>query len=76
MWKLPSGDFIETILYNRLRNATHECLGHSYIIDTNDPAIEKLFHPSDWDAILTKVSKWPENDIKLLDSMKRFVKVR
>lgn len=75
MWALPSGAFVEQILYNRFRGASQGSLAHSFIIDIHDHTIQDLFDPGDWEAILEKVPAWPENDTLLAQSMKGFWKV-
>lgn len=75
MWALPSGTFVEAVLYDKLHDASHESLGHSFVIDVFDPNVERLFDPCDWEAILRKVPEWPENDRLLGESMKKFHQV-
>ncbi|KAI5846631.1 hypothetical protein DFP73DRAFT_395187 [Morchella snyderi] len=72
MWKLPSGSFVETVLYQKLKSADRECLAHSFVLDVKNKNVEKLFKPSDWSAILEKVPAWPAVDGEAAEFMKEF----
>lgn len=75
MWKLPSGVFVEQVLYDRFKKPGPELLAHSFVIDIHDSTVKKLFEPGDWEAIIKKVPAFPKNDPLLVKSMMRFLNV-
>lgn len=76
MWRLPSGAFVETILYEKIKTADRECLAHSFVLDVKNKKVEALFEPSDWRAILERVPEWPVVGGEAVEFMKGFMSVR
>lgn len=75
MWKLPSGSFVETVLYDNLSSSDHECLGHSFVVDIKNKKVQELFDPGDWNAILNKVPAWPAIDSAQVEFMMELMDV-
>lgn len=75
MWKLPSGKLVEEVLYEAFKNKHEQSLGHSFIIDINEPKVQRLFNSGDWQAILEKEPRWPESDESLVEMMSKFLAV-
>lgn len=76
MWKLPSGAFVETVIYEALKDADHESLAHSFVLDIKNSEVIGLFEPPDWESILEKVPAWPVIDTSVAELMKEFMDVR
>lgn len=74
-WLLPSGDFLEDILYQHFRDEQVELAAHSWVVDTRDPRVECCFEPEDWKAICDQIPSLPEPDKPLVESMRRFMGV-
>ncbi|PKY13044.1 hypothetical protein RhiirB3_424778 [Rhizophagus irregularis] len=68
-WKLPSGKFVEDILYEYTINLDHE----SFIIDTSDETIMNLFSEPDQQHIREcNIPSEPQVDDNLLDFLLRY----
>lgn len=74
-WQIPSGVFLEDVLYERFKNEQVELAVHSWIVDTCDPRVESCFSTDDWEAICDQVPPLPEADPLLVQSMRRFMSV-
>lgn len=74
-WEIPSGVFLEDVLYERFKNEQVELAVHSWIVDTCDPRVESCFSSDDWKAICDQVLPLPEADPLLVQSMRRFMSV-
>ena len=74
-WKLPSGDYVEDILYEHAKDLQHEDQLHSFIIDTSNNAIMDLFKDVDHDHIITyNTSPEPELSDELINYLMRYRK--
>ncbi|CAB4419588.1 unnamed protein product [Rhizophagus irregularis] len=72
-WKLPSGKFVEDILYEYTINLDHESYLHSFIIDTSDETIMNLFSEPDQQHIREcNIPSEPQVDDNLLDFLLRY----
>lgn len=74
-WQIPSGVFLEDVLYERFKNEPVELAVHSWIVDICDPRVESCFLSDDWKAICDQVPPLPEADPLLVQSMRRFMSV-
>lgn len=74
-WRIPSGVFLEDILYERFKDQQVELAVHSWVVDTCDSRVESCFDPDDWKAICDQVTPLPETDPLLVQSMRRFMNV-
>lgn len=75
-WRIPSGVFLEDILYERFKDQQVELAVHSWVVDTCDSRVESCFDPDDWRAICDQIPPLPETDPLLVQSMRRFMNVR
>ncbi|CAI2194859.1 4547_t:CDS:2, partial [Funneliformis geosporum] len=74
-WKLPSGDYVEDILYEHAKDLQYEDQLHSFIIDTSNDAIMDLFKDVDHDHIITyNTSPEPELSDELINYLMRYRK--
>lgn len=74
-WRIPSGVFLEDIIYERFKDQQVELAVHSWVVDTCDPRVESCFDPDDWKAICDQIPPLPETDPLLVQSMRRFMNV-
>ncbi|KAL0640404.1 hypothetical protein Q9L58_000371 [Maublancomyces gigas] len=74
-WRIPSGVFLEDILYERFKDQQVELAVHSWVVDTCDSRVESCFDPDDWKAICDQIPPLPETDPLLVQSMRRFMDV-
>lgn len=74
-WRIPSGEFLEDILYECFKDEQVELAVHSWIVDTCDPRVESCFSEDDWKAICDEIPPLPETDPLLVQSMRRFMSV-
>ncbi|CAG8709332.1 26634_t:CDS:10 [Dentiscutata erythropus] len=66
-WKLPSGRFVEDVLYDWAVTHCSETLAHSFILDTDCQEVMDLFSPEEKETILnTNKKSFPavQDDIK------------
>ncbi|CAB4439970.1 unnamed protein product [Rhizophagus irregularis] len=74
-WKLPSGDYVEDILYEHAKDLQYEDQLHSFIIDTSNNAIMDLFKDVDHDYIIIyNASPEPELSDELINYLMRYRK--
>lgn len=72
-WKLPSGKFVEDVLYKYTQNLEYESYLHSFIIDTSDKIVMNLFSDLDKNHINTyNIPPEPQVDDNLLDFLLRY----
>lgn len=74
-WRIPSGEFLEDILYECFKDEQVESAVHSWIVDTCDPRVESCFSSDDWKAICDEIPPLAESDPLLVQSMRRFMSV-
>lgn len=74
-WQIPSGAFLEDILYENFKDHHVELAVHSWVVDTSDPQVELCFGTGDWKAICDQIPPLPETDPLLVQSMRRFMNV-
>ncbi|CAG8451269.1 15324_t:CDS:10 [Cetraspora pellucida] len=66
-WKLPSGRFVEDVLYDWAVTHRSETLAHSFILDTDCQEVMDLFSPEEKETILNTNKKFfpaVQDDIK------------
>ncbi|CAG8711137.1 10415_t:CDS:2, partial [Funneliformis mosseae] len=66
-WKLPSGRYVEDVLYDWAVTHRSETLAHSFILDTDCQEVMDLFNPEEKETILnTNKKSFPgvQDDIK------------
>ena len=75
-WRLPSGDYVEDILYEHAKDLQYEDQLHSFILDTSNDAIMDLFkNVDDHDHIITyNSSPEPELSDELINYLMRYRK--
>lgn len=74
-WRLPSGNYVEDILYEYAKDLPYENQLHSFIIDTSNETIMGLFNDVDHDHIITyNTSPEPELSNELIDFLMRYRK--
>ncbi|KAG9307537.1 hypothetical protein G9A89_000016 [Geosiphon pyriformis] len=74
-WKLPSGKYIEDVLYEYAKNLAHESSVHSFIIDTSDATVMNLFSTQDKEHIMSfRVLPDPEIEDELMDYLIKYRK--
>ncbi|RUS26098.1 hypothetical protein BC938DRAFT_471240 [Jimgerdemannia flammicorona] len=74
-WKLPSGKYVEDVLYEYAKNLAHESPIHSFIVDTSDATVMNLFSNGDQEHIVTfNVLPDPEIEDELMDYLLKYRK--
>ncbi|RUP51847.1 hypothetical protein BC936DRAFT_145197, partial [Jimgerdemannia flammicorona] len=76
-WKLPSGKYVEDIIYEYGKNLPYESPVHSFIIDISKATIMNLVSEEDQDHITThNVLPDPEIDDELMEYLLNYRKVQ
>ncbi|RUP06167.1 hypothetical protein BC936DRAFT_140443, partial [Jimgerdemannia flammicorona] len=76
-WKLPSGKYIEDVLYEYAKKLPYESPVHSFIIDTSNATVMDLFNDEDREQIMThNILPEPQLQDELIDHIIRYRKSR
>lgn len=74
-WKLPSGLYVEDILWERFKGAPQESTAHSWVLDVRDEVTKALFTPEDWESILGEIPPLPDSEPAFVAAMMRYATV-
>lgn len=74
-WKLPSGLYVEDIIYEHFQDREEQSICHSWVIDITDKTLNACFDTKDWEPIVATVPAIPKSDPVLIRWLARFGKV-